>query len=77
MAPVTKTCKACGATLHPFKDECEACGTRNVAPIPWYGPILGFLLFVLLFLFAVDLGGLLQILEGLLSAAGSGDSGQP
>jgi hypothetical protein len=62
----TRTCARCGETLHPFKDTCEHCGHVNELKTPWYTPLVGAALFVILILVAVDIPGLIEFLSRLL-----------
>ena len=60
-------CAKCGESLHPFKDTCETCGAINRMAMPWYTPLIGAMLFVILILVAVDIPGLVEFLGRVLA----------
>jgi len=68
-----RSCAKCGDSLHPFKDACESCGHVNAQKLPWYTPLAGALLFVILILVAVDVPGLVEFLSRVLAPL----TGQP
>ncbi len=51
---IKRLCRKCGSALGIDDDLCQACGTQNPVPLPWYTMPLGALIVAALILFLVD-----------------------
>jgi len=57
------TCPYCRAKVSRVADHCGECGGKLVPGQPWYMMALGFLLVLLIFLWAVDFDQVYRLFE--------------
>ena len=57
-----RLCRNCRAPLEEEQEICPACHTHNPIPKPWYVPIVGSAIVVLIFYLLVDFGDVFQVL---------------
>lgn len=55
-------CRRCKAVLDIDEDLCRVCGETNPLPLPWYTPILGGAIVLLLILLLVDFDDVRRVL---------------
>lgn len=63
-----RLCRRCQTRLEIDQDVCPACGENNPIPKPWYTPILGGLIIIVLGYFLIDFAAVAQFLQRLLEA---------
>jgi RNA polymerase subunit RPABC4/transcription elongation factor Spt4 len=56
-----RLCRKCRSRLGIDDDVCQACGTNNPVPLPWYTMPLGALIVVALVLLLVDFDDIAQV----------------
>lgn len=62
-----RLCRRCGTKLEFDQDVCPACGENNPIPKPWYTPVLGALIIIVLGYFLLDFGDIAEFLQRSLS----------
>ena len=55
-----RLCRRCHTKLEIDQDVCPACGENNPIPKPWYTPVLGFLIIIILGYFLIDFGAIAE-----------------
>ena len=58
-----RLCRRCQTKLEIDQDVCPACGENNPIPKPWYTPVLGALIIIVLGYFLIDFGDIAEFLR--------------
>ncbi len=58
-----RLCRRCQTKLEIDQDVCPACGENNPIPKPWYTPVLGALIIIVLGYFLIDFGDIADFLR--------------